>query len=125
MSNSDNVLRAGLTPKHMDIPELMKHTRFEAIRPEVMSGQADGPWMHYPCPVEDFRIDTIQLEKGKVFQARAMAPEIWLQLSGRVHWQGDRTVESSQGQAVLLLPGEQAELDVSESARFCRASVPQ
>jgi mannose-6-phosphate isomerase len=124
MSNSDNVLRAGLTPKHMDIPELMKHTRFEAIRPELMSGQADGLWTNYPCPVEDFRIDTIQLEKGKVFQARAMAPEIWLQLSGRVHWQGDRTVESSQGQAVLLLPGEQAELDVSESARFCRASVP-
>ena len=124
MSNSDNVLRAGLTPKHMDIPELMKHTHFEPLRPAVMPGVADGPWTHYPCPVEDFRIDSIRLQKGSVFQAEASAPEIWLQLSGRCHWQGDRTVESARGQAVLLLPGEKAELDVSESAYFCRASVP-
>ncbi len=29
MANSDNVLRGGLTPKHIDVPELMKHTLFE------------------------------------------------------------------------------------------------
>jgi mannose-6-phosphate isomerase len=124
MSNSDNVLRAGLTPKHMDIPELMKHTLFEPVIPAVMSGVTDGPWTHYPCPVEDFRLDTIRLAKGQVFRANAVAPEIWLQTDGRVHWQGHRTVESSKGEAILLLAGEQAELDISESASFCRASVP-
>jgi mannose-6-phosphate isomerase len=35
MANSDNVLRAGLTPKHIDVPELMKHTVFESIVPNV------------------------------------------------------------------------------------------
>ena len=34
MSNSDNVLRGGLTPKHIDVDELMKHTLFEPIIPK-------------------------------------------------------------------------------------------
>ena len=39
MANSDNVLRGGLTPKHIDVPELMKHTTFEGIVPNVMKGE--------------------------------------------------------------------------------------
>jgi mannose-6-phosphate isomerase len=39
MANSDNVLRAGLTPKHIDVPELMKHTVFESIVPNIMKGE--------------------------------------------------------------------------------------
>ena len=31
MANSDNVLRGGLTPKHIDVPELLKHTLFEHL----------------------------------------------------------------------------------------------
>ncbi|MCL7653892.1 mannose-6-phosphate isomerase, partial [Klebsiella pneumoniae] len=30
MANSDNVLRAGLTPKYIDIPELVANVKFEA-----------------------------------------------------------------------------------------------
>ena len=33
MANSDNVLRCGLTPKHIDVPELLRVVRFEADRP--------------------------------------------------------------------------------------------
>ena len=33
MANSDNVLRCGLTPKHVDVPELLRIVRFEAERP--------------------------------------------------------------------------------------------
>ncbi len=124
MSNSDNVLRAGLTPKHMDIPELLKHTLFEYVRPEILTGEKDGPWMHYPCPVEDFRLDAIELSSGQVFETLAKGPEIWLQLSGTVQWQGERTIESTKGQAIFLLPGEKAELLVSSASRFYRASVP-
>ena len=37
MANSDNVLRGGLT-KHIDVPELLKHTIFEGIF-RLFSGQ--------------------------------------------------------------------------------------
>ena len=36
MANSDNVLRAGLTNKHIDVAELMKHILFEATVPRVI-----------------------------------------------------------------------------------------
>src|SRR5690606_15252997 len=40
MANSDNVLRCGLTPKHVDVPELLRIVRFESrdagiLRPEA------------------------------------------------------------------------------------------
>ena len=35
MANSDNVLRGGLTPKHIDVPELLKHIVFEGINPKI------------------------------------------------------------------------------------------
>jgi mannose-6-phosphate isomerase len=125
MSNSDNVLRAGLTPKHMDIPELMKLTVFDFVTPAVMTGEADGPWKHYPCPVEDFRLDSIDLKAGQVFETKARGPEIWLQVSGEAQWQGVRTLTSRKGQAVFLLPGEDAEILSGDASRFYRASVPE
>ncbi|WP_394160236.1 mannose-6-phosphate isomerase, class I [Galactobacter valiniphilus] len=36
MANSDNVLRGGLTPKHVDVPELLKVVRFEATEPHAV-----------------------------------------------------------------------------------------
>ena len=40
MANSDNVLRCGLTPKHIDVPELLRIVRFEAGDPGVLRPEA-------------------------------------------------------------------------------------
>lgn len=40
MANSDNVLRCGLTPKHVDVPELLRIVRFEATDPGVLRPEA-------------------------------------------------------------------------------------
>lgn len=40
MANSDNVLRCGLTPKHVDVPELLRIVRFEAADPGVLRPEA-------------------------------------------------------------------------------------
>ena len=40
MAASDNVLRAGLTPKHVDIPELLEITNFTPIPPPLWAGTA-------------------------------------------------------------------------------------
>ena len=39
MANSDNVLRGGLTPKHVDVAELMKHVIFEPVDPNIIHGK--------------------------------------------------------------------------------------
>ncbi|MDV5037646.1 mannose-6-phosphate isomerase, class I [Vibrio diabolicus] len=64
MASSDNVLRAGLTPKHIDVPELIANTRFNAIAPEQLKlspVKREGR-IHFPVPVDDFAFDILQAE---------------------------------------------------------------
>ncbi|WP_375320706.1 mannose-6-phosphate isomerase, class I [Aliivibrio logei] len=61
MANSDNVLRAGLTPKFMDIDELMACTEFDSIPQSALLMQPisiDGG-MNYPIPVDDFKFSVL------------------------------------------------------------------
>jgi len=54
MANSDNVLRGGLTPKHVDVPELLRVLDFDSGPPPVLTGSADGSWIRYETPAEEF-----------------------------------------------------------------------
>lgn len=57
MANSDNVLRAGLTPKHIDVPELIANTRCIPIAQKNLrlKPKKDHNAEHYPVPVNDFK----------------------------------------------------------------------
>lgn len=124
MSNSDNVLRAGLTPKHIDIPELMRHTLFDAIEPHVMDGvPSDGRFV-YACPVPDFSIDRVELTSGGSFNGAAAGPEIWLQTHGAVDWEGSRACRTEKGDALFIAPGEHATLKAERDSTLFRAWVP-
>lgn len=108
MANSDNVLRGGLTPKHVDVPELLKHTLFEGITPNVMKGvtQQEGEWL-YPCPVPDFGISKIALEAGGGFRQTATSLEIIVVLEGGMDIQGTgEQLQVKKGEAVAVLAGE-------------------
>jgi mannose-6-phosphate isomerase len=54
MAASDNVLRGGLTPKHVDVPELLRVLDFTAAAPPVNRGRPDGAWIRYDTPAEEF-----------------------------------------------------------------------
>ncbi len=62
MANSDNVLRGGLTPKHIDVPELLKNIRFEATEPNIILGKSvDGPIAVFQTPAPDFELSRIEV----------------------------------------------------------------
>ncbi|WP_326596983.1 mannose-6-phosphate isomerase, class I [Streptomyces sp. NBC_01803] len=68
MANSDNVLRCGLTPKHVDVPELLRVVRFEAggpgvLRPAAAPGDATGEEV-YATPIDEFRLSRHVLPAG-------------------------------------------------------------
>lgn len=65
MANSDNVLRCGLTPKHVDVPELLRVVRFEAGDPGVLRPEAapDGEEV-YETPIDEFRLSRYVLAAG-------------------------------------------------------------
>ncbi|KJK45145.1 mannose-6-phosphate isomerase, class I [Streptomyces sp. NRRL F-4428] len=64
LANSDNVLRAGLTPKHVDVPELLKIVRFEPSDPRVLRPEGDGGEEVYEAPIDEFRLSRFLLAPG-------------------------------------------------------------
>jgi mannose-6-phosphate isomerase len=124
MANSDNVLRGGLTPKHVDVPELLKHTLFEGIKPNVMKGNDIGNnAVHYPCPVPDFGIQKIELY-GNSHEAQAVSLEIIIAVEGGAVINSSRNIVLKQGEAVAIFPDETYKIESSGKCVLYKAFVP-
>ena len=126
MANSDNVLRGGLTPKHVDVPELLKHTVFEGITPVIMKGDEAGPGQRrYHCPVPDFGIAKIELQPGEKWNQVTDSLEIIVVMEGEVVITGNGGVTVSKGQAAAVLAGEPYVLEATQPLLAYRAFVPR
>lgn len=65
MAASDNVLRGGLSPKHIDVPELMKTIRFESVAVPRLEPVTTGLGQElYQPPFQEFSLQRIELEPG-------------------------------------------------------------
>ncbi|MGY0067772.1 mannose-6-phosphate isomerase, class I [Streptomyces sp. QTS137] len=120
MANSDNVLRCGLTPKHVDVPELLRIVRFEAGDPGVLRPEAapDGEEL-YDTPIDEFRLSRYVLPAGgTTHDLTRAAPQILLCTAGSLR-AGEH--ELSPGTSVFVPAGEKAE--VSGTGTLFRATV--
>ncbi|GGV81186.1 mannose-6-phosphate isomerase, class I [Streptomyces griseoloalbus] len=120
MANSDNVLRCGLTPKHVDVPELLRIVRFEAGEPGVLRPEAgpDGEEV-YETPIDEFRLSRYVLpEGGTTHDLTLLTPQILLCTAGSVR-AGDH--ELSPGRSVFVPAGEKA--GVTGTGTLFRATV--
>ena len=127
MANSDNVLRGGLTPKHVDVPELLKHTSFTAVVPNVMKASNDvSKETIFDCPVPDFGLSMIQLDRQENYSSDATSLEIFFVIEGSVCLKDkDRTIELQKGQAAAVLVNTKYSLETSdEKAIIFKAFVP-
>lgn len=64
MANSDNVIRAGLTPKHIDIPELVRVLDPEVAVPVLTAREAAPGVEVFDTPVPEFRLSRLSLTDG-------------------------------------------------------------
>ncbi|MER7742215.1 mannose-6-phosphate isomerase, class I [Streptomyces sp. NPDC096538] len=120
MANSDNVLRCGLTPKHVDVPELLRVVRFEATDPAVLRPEA-GPDDEevYETPTDEFRLSRYVLpEGGTTHDLTLTTPQILLCTAGSVR-AGEHDL--TPGHSVFVPAGEKAE--VSGTGTVFRATV--
>ncbi|MFD6324588.1 mannose-6-phosphate isomerase, class I [Streptomyces sp. NPDC058442] len=120
MANSDNVLRCGLTPKHVDVPELLRIVRFEPRDPGVLRPEAapDGEEL-YETPTDEFRLSRYVLPAdGTTHDLTLATPQILLCTAGSVR-AGEH--ELSPGTSVFVPAGEKA--DVSGTGTLFRATV--
>jgi mannose-6-phosphate isomerase len=123
MSNSDNVLRAGLTNKHIDVPELIRLTKFETTFPQIKSGEINGSGERlFVAPVKDFSLSAIFLEAEKAFHHEAASPEILVVISGSATIDGGKTYH--RGEAIFVCPATSYRLATDQRATLFRAFVP-
>ncbi|MBP2366014.1 mannose-6-phosphate isomerase, class I [Pseudonocardia parietis] len=106
MANSDNVLRGGLTPKHVDVPELLRVLDFATPPPPVRrpaAEQAADGWHRYDVPVEEFLLRRADTDGRDKLDVPGTGARILLCTSGSaaVEAQGT-TVELPRGGAVFL-----------------------
>lgn len=99
MASSDNVLRGGLTPKHVDVPELLRVLDFNplAVKPLLPSAQAKEHV--YVTPAPEFRLSRV--ESG--FTAPRWGPDVLLCTAGETKVSaGGQTLALRAGQAAFL-----------------------
>jgi mannose-6-phosphate isomerase len=102
MASSDNVLRGGLTPKHVDVEELCSVLRFESGDVEIRRPTMSGAEALYETPTREFRLSTIQ---GAADLA-TRGPEIVLCTAGSVTVaSGEATLELGRGQSAFVSAG--------------------
>ncbi|MBB6459774.1 mannose-6-phosphate isomerase, class I [Flammeovirga kamogawensis] len=127
MANSDNVLRGGLTPKHIDVPELLKHVTFEETHPNIMKGelQEDGLERIYKSPAPDFELSRIAVSKGDVYISVAKTAQIIIVSEGEATVEeGATTVTIKRGEVVVLLVDANYKITTSTSAVLFKATAP-
>ena len=110
MAASDNVLRGGLTPKHIDVPELLSVLDFESLPVPYLRPTAPSVGVEEFRPdVPDFVLVRIQTRLNERAAYRADGPAIAICTDGSFEIHGERsdtTIE--RGQSVFITPDEGA-----------------
>ena len=106
MANSDNVLRGGLTTKHVDVPELLNILTFEGGTPEILNGhQVNAQERVYRTPAEEFELRRIALPAhARYAGAATYGPKALLVLHGSAKLTAANRELSLGRSSILLVP---------------------
>ncbi|VEG52413.1 mannose-6-phosphate isomerase [Mycolicibacterium aurum] len=132
MANSDNVLRGGLTPKHVDVPELLRVLDFTPaedvlVVPETLR---DGAETVYPTPAPEFAVTVLNIDGEQLGHeidapTRHDGPQVLLctQGSATVHAKAGSVVLERGAAAWVAADDGPIRLVAQESTRLFRVTV--
>lgn len=131
MANSDNVIRAGLTPKPKDIPNLLAGLTYKAapwsnhmVQPSTSSGSAT---MTYDPPVPDFTVLSLNLAQGgSESQSAVNGPSIVVATEGAgfIRWdKGTKSLALKSGSVLFVGAGVPVSFNALEKLTVFRACV--
>lgn len=122
MANSDNVLRAGLTDKHIDVAELLKHVKFEATVPKIINPQASHKV--FASPAEEFELQEYLLAKDETAKIKTRTGEIFLLMNGAAEIISDAAINLHGGDSIFVKAGTDITVKALSQINLFRATVP-
>ena len=123
MANSDNVLRSGLTDKHIDVAELLKHVKFEATIPNILNPRSNHKI--FLSPAEEFELQQYLLDEGEEVDIKTISGEIFLLLDGALQVTSEKqNIEINKGDSIFIKAGCEIKLKPLSGINLFRATVP-
>ncbi|WP_061708977.1 mannose-6-phosphate isomerase [Pseudenterobacter timonensis] len=121
MANSDNVLRAGLTPKYIDIPELVANVKFEAKPASELLTQPvqNGAELDFPIPVADFAFSLHQLSDKEESLAQTSAAILFCVEGEATLSKNDTRLQLKAGESAFI-GADESPVTVSGTGRLAR-----
>lgn len=127
MANSDNVLRGGLTPKHIDVPELLKVLNFTPRRIEILQPTpAKGVEKSYASFAEEFVLSVISITDDDDYQnSDVNSAEILLCIDGEANLKdnSENGIQMKKGDSAVIAAAT-GSYSINGEAVFYKAAVP-
>ncbi|VVA96229.1 unnamed protein product [Arabis nemorensis] len=126
MATSDNVVRAGLTSKPLDIQTLCSMLSYKLGYPEILKGSRIRPYItRYLPPFEEFEVDICDLPRGAstVFPS-VPGPSLLLVLQGEGRMSTEVSADEISMGDVLFAPADtEIHLRSSSDLKLYRAGI--
>jgi len=133
MANSDNVLRGGLTPKHVDVPELLSTLSFSPGKPEILNPVKISNYESaYFTEAPEFYLSKVELVGGTyelpLDNYGPKLPSIFICVEGEIGindrgQNGSENISIQRGETAFASFGSR--LSLSGRGVLYRASVPE
>lgn len=127
MANSDNVIRAGLTPKFKDVNNMMTILRFSPESSVIKKNKIDEFSTTYEAGVSEFKVIEIKLDKAKMIETTNGGASIALCIEGEgiISWDDEKNTKIKRGDS-FFFPAALKGYTVStnSSLKLYRAEIP-
>jgi mannose-6-phosphate isomerase len=128
MANSDNVLRGGLTPKHIDVPELLKVLSFDPHPVSIVEPvEISESERVYTSAANEFVLSVISLSNGRPYHKSDLKSiEILLCTDGtaRIETRGGRNINNIKKGDSVIVPAAVEKYGITGDAILYKAAVP-
>lgn len=129
MANSNNVLRGGLTPKHIDVDELLSIMTFECGEPRVLRPKRHHryPFEYYETPAKEFalwRLSSTEAQTLKVENVASVQLAVVIRGALRLAMHKNDVMPFSTGDVFMIPAGIRYELAIRADTVVYWANVP-
>lgn len=128
MTNSDNVIRGGLTPKHIDVSGLLSVVNFEEKEIEILLPERFNEFeKFYPTPAKEFILSIISVKENNIYVSPENENvEILLCIEGNAiitNTNGKYQTPISQGNSIIIFANVKNYI-INGNAKLYKATVP-